>query len=70
VKVVSSAPRPRGLAAVSVERRAEISSRGGRATAQSAKAVRHITSENAREVGRKGGLAKAARIRDLSAAAE
>lgn len=70
VRQVATAPKPRGLAAVSPERRAEISARGGRATAKSAKAVRHITSENAREVGRKGGLAKAARARDLSSAAE
>lgn len=63
--------KPRGLAAVSPERRAEIAARGGRATARSAKAVRPFEDvEAAKEAGRKGGLAKARNARDLSAAAE
>jgi hypothetical protein len=69
VKKKPEGRRPRGLAACSPEKRAEISSKGGRATASSPNAVRW-SPETAREAGRKGGLAKAARARDLSAAAE
>jgi uncharacterized protein len=68
------APRkPRGLAAVSPERRAEIARSGGRATAKSAKAVRW-TSETARAAGRKGGAAmhrgRGAEADHLASAAE
>lgn len=49
-------PKPRGLAALSPERRREIASMGGRAT-QAAGKGSHFTSEAAREAGAKGGKA-------------
>lgn len=62
--------RPRGLAACSPEKRAEIAAKGGRASAKSDNAGRW-TSDRAKEAGRKGGLAKARKsTRDLGAAAE
>ncbi len=48
--------KPRGFAAMSAERRAEISRKGGQAAHQTGKAHR-FTQDEAREAGRKGGQA-------------
>lgn len=51
------APKPRGFAALPPERRQEIASKGGVAARARGTAYRFST-EQAKEAGRKGGLAK------------
>jgi general stress protein YciG len=51
------ARKPRGFAAISPERRREISAAGGKA-AHAAGAAHQFTTEEAQAAGRKGGLAK------------
>jgi uncharacterized protein len=51
---------PRGFAAMSPERQREIASLGGR-TAHQKGTAHEFTPDEAREAGRKGGLARAAR---------
>ena len=48
--------KPKGLAALSPERRREIAAQGGKAAHQSGRAHK-FTSEEARAAGRKGGKA-------------
>ncbi len=51
------APPPRGFAAITPERRREISARGGKA-AHAAGTAHKFTTEEAQAAGRKGGAAK------------
>lgn len=51
-----TAKKPRGFASISPERRREISSKGGKAAHAVGKAHR-FTTEEAREAGKKGGVA-------------
>jgi general stress protein YciG len=51
------AKKPQGFAALSIERRREIASQGGRA-AHALGTAHRFTSEQARSAGQRGGLAK------------
>ncbi len=62
----STTKKPRGFAALSPERLAEISARGGRSAHESGSAHRW-TSEEAREAGRKGARSTHARRRKAKA---
>ena len=55
------APRKRRFAAMTPQRRKEIASMGGK-EAHLSKRAHTFSSAEAREAGRKGGLAKAARV--------
>jgi general stress protein YciG len=57
---------PRGFAVMSPERQRQIASMGGRTAHEKGTAHRY-TSEEAREAGRKGGAARAARKRQAAA---
>lgn len=48
-------PKPRGFAALTPERRREIAAKGGRATVGQPRGFA-VSSEKAKEAGRKGGL--------------
>lgn len=55
-ETVKVPPRKRGFAAMTPEKRRELSSRGGKASHATGKAHR-FTTEEAKAAGRKGGLA-------------
>jgi len=58
----------RGFASMDPQRQRAIASNGGRA-AQAKGTAHQFTSEEAREAGRKGGLARSQRYKDLYSAA-
>lgn len=63
----SAASKRRGFASLSPERQREIASAGGRAAHEQGTA-HQFTSEEAREAGRKGGLARANKFRKVNPA--